>query len=125
MNVEDEVDDFFNKNIESTTNAPLTKKRKRTIKEEPKKKKIQKQKIEKEDLFSELKEEKEIFTEEEEKIEVKELIKKEKKTSGLDKLLDKMTEKSTSTIQKSKKDWETFKVISGTKSEVESFAKDG
>jgi hypothetical protein len=36
-----------------------------------------------------------------------------------------MTEKSTSTIQKSKKDWETFKVVSGTKSEVESFAKDG
>jgi hypothetical protein len=38
---EEEVDDFFNKNIESITTAPITKKRKR-ITEEPKKKKIQK-----------------------------------------------------------------------------------
>eukprot|EP01080_Neovahlkampfia_damariscottae_P007534 gene7534-11858_t len=137
MTEEDEVDDFFNKNIAV---SPANKKRKIKEKEnkdekiqKKKKKKIERKEIE-HDLFQELNEiEKTSKSETTETIEeelqqipeIKKEKKEKKKISGLDALLNKMTEKSKSTIQKSKKDWEKYKLVSGTKSEVEKYAKDG
>jgi hypothetical protein len=48
-----------------------------------------------------------------------------KKKSGLDALLGQLKENKESTIKKSKKDWDLFKVKEGFKDEVEYLAKDG